>query len=183
MAFVVVYDANVLYGNEVRDLLIRIAISGLVRAHWTAEILDEVLRNLAANRPDIPADKLSILRDRMNAAIPGVLVEGHGELIEGLKLPDPDDRHVLAAAIKVGAEVIVTSNLKDFPPEALSAHGIEAKSPDDFILDQLDLDEAVIRDCIHQIATGRTRPPKTVAAILDALERAGLVESAAALRD
>jgi hypothetical protein len=70
MPFVVVYDANVLYGNEVRDLLIRIAQSGLVQAHWTNEILEEAIRNLATNRPDIPADKLSTLRERMNAAIP-----------------------------------------------------------------------------------------------------------------
>ena len=183
MPFVVVYDANVLYGNEVRDLLIRIAQSSLVQARWTNEILDEVVRNLGANRPDISADKLSILRERMNAAVPGALVENYEELIEGLKLPDADDRHVLAAAIKAGAEMIITSNLKDFPANALTAYGIEAKSPDDFVLDQLDLDESVVRDCVYQIANSRTRPPKTFAAILDALERAGLVESAAALRD
>ncbi|WP_283136307.1 PIN domain-containing protein [Rhizohabitans arisaemae] len=183
MAFVVVYDANVLYGNEVRDLLIRIAQSGLVQARWTNEILGEVLRNLAVNRPDIPPEKLPILRERMNAAVPGVLVEGYQELIEGLKLPDPDDRHVLAAAIKSGAEVIVTSNLRDFPVDMLAVHGIEAKNPDDFVLDQFDLDEGIVRNCVHQIANSRSRPPKTFGAILDALERAGLVESAAALRD
>lgn len=183
MAFVVIYDANVLYGNEVRDLLIRIAQSGLVQAHWTNEILDEVLRNLSTNRPDIPADKLPVLRERMNTAIPGVLVENYENLIEGLKLPDTDDRHVLAAAIKAGAEVIVTSNLKDFPTDVLANYGMEAKGPDDFVLDQLDLDDGIVRDCVHQIANSRTRPPKTFAAILDALERAGLVESAATLRD
>ncbi|MFI6480432.1 PIN domain-containing protein [Nonomuraea sp. NPDC050663] len=183
MAFAAVYDANVLYGNEVRDLLLRIALSGLVRAHWTNEILDEVIRNLAANRPDIPAGKLTVLRERMNAALPAALVEGHEALIEGLKLPDADDRHVLAAAIRCGAEIIVTSNLKDFPADALATYGIEVRSPDDFVLDQLDLDEGAVRACVHQIANGRVRPPKTFAAILDALERAGLVESAAALRD
>ncbi|WP_232835402.1 hypothetical protein [Actinocorallia populi] len=73
MAFTAAYDANVLYGNEVRDLLIRIARSGLVQARWTSTILEEVTRNLAANRPDIPAEKLSVLRERMNAAVPGAL--------------------------------------------------------------------------------------------------------------
>ncbi|WP_245623346.1 PIN domain-containing protein [Spirillospora albida] len=174
-----VHDANVLYGNEVRDLVIRLAMSGLVQARWTNRILDEVCRNLTANQPDISSDKLSRLRERMNAAIPGALVEN----FEGLKLPDADDRHVLAAAIRAGAEVIVTSNLKDFPTDALSGFGVEAKGPDDFVLDQLHLDENIVRDCVHQIAVSRTRPPKTYAAILDALERAGLVESAAALRD
>jgi hypothetical protein len=142
MSIPVLYDACVLYGNEVRDLLIRIAISGMVRAHWTDEIL-----------------------------------------AEALKLPDPDDRHVLAAAIAAGAVIIVTSNLDDFPAETLQPFGVEAKTPDDFVLDQISLDEGRVRDCVHQIARGRTRPPKTYEAVLDALERAGLVGSAAALRD
>ncbi|GAB1824096.1 PIN domain-containing protein [Herbidospora sp. RD11066] len=183
MTFAVVYDANVLYGNEVRDLLIRIARSGMVRAHWTNEILDEMVRNLATNRPDISPDKLAILRERMNAALPGALVAGYEALTESLKLPDADDRHVLAAAIKSGAEIIVTSNLKDFPVGAVETYGIVAMTPDDFVLDQLDLDEGTVRTCVQEIANGRTRPPKTFAAILDALERAGLIESAAALRD
>jgi hypothetical protein len=126
MSIPVLYDACVLYGNEVRDLLIRIAISGMARAHWTGEILDETF----------------------------------GNLIEGLKLPDPGDRHVLAAAITAGAAVIVTSNLNDFPAEALEPLGIEARTPDDFVLDQIGLDEGTVRDCVHQIARGRTRPPK-----------------------
>ncbi|MDA0637176.1 hypothetical protein OUY22_27560 [Nonomuraea sp. MCN248] len=76
MAFVVVYDANVLYGNTLRDLLIRIAQADIVQAKWTNAILDETLRNLAADRPDIPAGKLSRLRDLMNAAVRNCLVEG-----------------------------------------------------------------------------------------------------------
>lgn len=183
MSVPVLYDACVLYGNEVRDLLIRIALSGLARAHWSDEILDETFGNLAANRPDLPPERLAVTRERMNAALPGALVSGYEPLTEALKLPDPDDRHVLAAAIASGAVVIVTSNLDDFPAEALQPHGIEAKTPDDFVLDQISLDEGRVRDCVHQIARGRTRPPKTYEEVLNALERAGLVGSAAALRD
>jgi len=79
--------------------------------------------------------------------------------------------------------VIVTSNLNDFPAETLQPLDIEAKTPDDFVLDQISLDEGRVRECVHQIARGRTRPPKTYEAVLNALERAGLVGSAAALRD
>ncbi len=183
MSIPVLYDACVLYGNEVRDLLIRIAISGMVRAHWTDEILDEAFRNLLANRPDLSPDRLSVTRERMNLALPWALVGGHEPLVEALKLPDPDDRHVLAAAITAGAVVIVTSNLDDFPAVALEPFGVEAKTPDDFVLDQISLDEGTVRDCVHQIARGRKRPPKTYEAVLNALERAGLVGSAAALRD
>lgn len=183
MSIPVLYDACVLYGNEVRDLLIRIAIAGLVRAHWTDEILDEAFGNLVVNRPDLSPERLTVTRERMNTALPGALVSGYESLTEALKLPDPDDRHVLAAAIAAGAVVIVTSNLDDFPAETLQPFGVEAKTPDDFVLDQISLDEGRVRDCVHQIARGRTRPPKTYEAVLNALERAGLVGSAAALRD
>jgi predicted nucleic acid-binding protein len=182
MAFTVVYDANVLYGNTLRDLLVRLAMAGRVRAKWTNEILDEMQRNLGANRPDIPGEKLAALRRLMNAAVRDCLVEGHEPLIEGLKLPDPDDRHVLAAAIKSGAQVIVTSNLKDFPASHLANWDIEAKSPDDFVLDQIDLDDRIVWSCVQQIADSRTNPPETVEDVLNALEVAGLVESVAALR-
>jgi predicted nucleic acid-binding protein len=116
MALVVVYDANVLYGNAMRDLFIRGAMkrTSRIRAKWTDQILDEMVRNLAAKRPDI-ADKLPRVRELMNRAVPDALVTGYEPLIEGLKLPDPDDRHVLAAAIKAGAQIIVTSNVRDFP--------------------------------------------------------------------
>ncbi|MCP2319060.1 PIN domain-containing protein [Nocardia amikacinitolerans] len=182
MSFVVVYDANVLYGNTLRDMLIRLARSGVVQAKWTNAILDETLRNLADKRPDIPASKLRRLRELIVGAVPDCLVEAYEPLIEGLKLPDPDDRHVLAAAIKVGAQVIVTANLRDFPPEQLAAWNIEARSPDEFVLDQIALDDRIVWACVQQIADSRRNPPESVDEILDALESAGLVESVAALR-
>ncbi|MFI1915288.1 PIN domain-containing protein [Nocardia sp. NPDC020380] len=183
MTFVVMYDANVLYGNTLRDMMIRLARSGLVQAKWTHRILDETLSNLAKKRTDISANKLTRLRQLMIDAVPDCVVEGYEPLIEGLKLPDPDDRHVLAAAIKAGAQVIVTSNLADFPAEALRAWSIEAKSPDDFVLDQIALDDRVVWACVQQIADSRTNPPESTEDVLEALERAGLVESVAILRN
>jgi len=103
MTFTVLYDANVLYPNTLRDLLIRIAQSGTVQAKWTNAILDEMAAALRRNRPDIPAERLGRLRELMNKAVRDCLVTGYEPLIEGLKLPDPDDRHVLAAAITSGA--------------------------------------------------------------------------------
>jgi predicted nucleic acid-binding protein len=144
MPFVVVYDANALYGNAQRDLLIRIAQSGLVQAKWTEQILDEMFSNLGKRRPDIPADRLSILRERMNMAVRDCLVTGYEPLIESLRLPDLDDRHVLAVAIKSSAQVIVTTNLKDFPEAELGQWTVEAKSPDDFVLDQIHIDARIV---------------------------------------
>lgn len=182
MPFVVVYDANVLYPDALRDLHIRIGGTGLVQAKWTLQIVDEALGALAANRPDIPEERLSRLRGLINESVPDCLVVGYEPLIEGLKLPDPDDRHVLAAAIKAGAQVIVTANLRDFPAEDLAPWNIEAKSPDDFVLDQISIDARPVFACVQQMADSRKRRPKTVADVLGQLERHGLVQSAAALR-
>jgi predicted nucleic acid-binding protein len=182
MAFIVVYDANVLYPNTLRDLLIRISQAGLVQAKWTNEILDEMLRALNRNRPDIPSDKLDRLRQLMNGAVRDSLVSGHEALIEGLKLPDPADRHVLAAAIKAGAQVIVTGNLRHFPAAELRQWDVEAKSADDFVLDQIYIDGRTVAACVQQIADSRIRPPQDIEDVLSQLERNGLVESIAALR-
>jgi predicted nucleic acid-binding protein len=182
MAFTVVYDANVLYPNTLRDLLIRIAQSGLVQAKWTNQILDETFAALARDLKDIPSEKLERTRSLMNEAIRDVLVTGYEPLVEGLKLPDPKDRHVLAAAIKAGAQVIVTRNLKDFPADYLAEWDIEARPPDAFVLDQVGVRVQVVAACIQQIAGSRRRPPQSFDDVLNQLERIGLVESVAALR-
>ncbi len=181
MAFVVVYDACALYGNTVRNLLIRVARARLVQAKWTDRILDEVDRALAEKR-GIPEEKRRRLRELINGAVADCLVDGYEPLIDGLDLPDKDDRHVLAAAIKVGAQVIVTANLSDFPADYLARWGIEAKSPDDFILDLIGIDDRVVYSCVQQIVDERVDPPETLDDVLAQLERSGLIESAAALR-
>jgi hypothetical protein len=109
-------------------------------------------------------------------------VVGYEPLIETLDLPDPDDRHVLAAAIRVNAQVIVTRNLKHFPRERLAPWGVKAKSPDDFVRDQIGLDPQAVWACVQQIVDSRTRHPVTTDDVLNELERDGLVGSAAILR-
>lgn len=182
MAFVVLYDANVLYPSTLRDLLIRVAQAGLVQAKWTSQILDEVFRSLLTNRPDLDSQKLARTRELMNKAVRDCLVTGYEPLIDAIELPDPDDRHVLAAAIKGRAQVIVTNNLKDFPASVLENWDMEAKSPDDFILDQVDLGREAVYGAVQRIADSKQKPPTTVSDVLAMLERDGLVESAAALR-
>lgn len=133
-----VYDANVLYPAPLRDLLIRLAQAGLVRARWTDTIHDEWIRNVLANNPHVTSERLTRTRTLMNEAIRDCLVTGYEDLIASLSLPDADDRHILAAAIRAGAEVIVTYNLADFPAETLSRFDIEALHPDDFLVGLLD---------------------------------------------
>lgn len=181
MPFTVVYDACVLVGNTQRDLLVRIAQTGLIQAKWTDRILDEAIAAIRKSRPDIQPEKLTRLRELMIAAIPDCLVGGHEPLIEGLHLRDPEDRHVLAAAIASGAQVIVTAD-KDFTADDLAPWNIEAKHPDDFVLDQIDISDRMIWGCVQQIANSRLQRPETVDDVLTQLERSGLVRSAAALR-
>ena len=182
MSFIVVYDANVLYPSTLRDLLIRIAQAGLVQAKWTDRILDDMFDNLMANRPDLRPAALDRTRHLMNAAVRDCLISGYEPIVAGLDLPDPDDRHVLAAAIRAHAQVIVTTNLKDFPPTYLALWDIEAKHPDDFVLDQLDLDPAAIIGAVSAIAATWRNPPGTAPDVLERLETSGIPGSVDALR-
>lgn len=183
MAFVAVYDASVLYPSTTRDLLIRIAQAGLVQAKWTDKILDEVFDNLTKNRPDLDPVRLARTRELMGGAIRDVLVVGYQPLVEALDLPDPDDRHVLAAAIRSRAQLIVTNNLRDFSVETLRQWDVEAVSPDAFVRAQIDLDRDLVYAAVTRIADSWRNPPGTGGDVLDRLERDGLTETAAALRD
>ena len=127
MAFVVVYDACVLHPAPLRDLLVRIANTGIVRARWSERILDECFRSILERRSDLDPAALDRTRRLMCEAVPDCLVTRFEHLEAGLDLPDLDDRHVLAAAIRAGAQAIVTTNLKDFPDHVLERYDIEAK--------------------------------------------------------
>jgi hypothetical protein len=118
----------------------------------------------------------------MIEAVPDCLVTGYEPLIRNLDLPDPDDRHVLAAAIRGHAQVIVTANLKHFPPEALDPFDIEARGPDEFVRNLIDLDPAAVGRVIIDQAADLQAPARSVEEVVDALEEAGLRESAAELR-
>jgi predicted nucleic acid-binding protein len=182
VAFIAVYDASVLYPSTTRDLLIRIAQAGLVRAKWTTTILDEVFGSLTKNRPDLDPAKLARTRDLMSGAIRDVHVVGHEPLIDVLDLPDPDDRHVLAAAIRARAQLIVTHNLRDFPADALRRWDVEAIGPDAFVRAQVDLDRDLVYAAVTRIADAWRTPPGTPDDVLDRLDREGLTETAAVLR-
>ena len=123
---VALYDASALYGNVGRDLLVRAAIEGTVAARWTDEILDEAFETLTRDRPDLSPAKLDRTRVLLNAAVPGGLVTGYQGLAGDLELPDLQHRHVLAAAIWCGAQVIVTDNIRGFPPAILDPLGIKS---------------------------------------------------------
>jgi len=181
VAFVVVYDACVLYPSTLRDLLIRIHQAGLVQAKWTDEILHEMTTALRRDFPDITEAKAERLRGLMVQAVRDCRVTNYEPLIAAVELPDPKDRHVLAAAIRARAQIIVTNNSRDFPADYLATWDVEAKTADEFVLDQISLNRQAVYGEIVRIADSHSNPPESVADVLDRLERCGLVESVAAL--
>jgi hypothetical protein len=160
----------------------RLALGGLYRACWSGRIHEEWIAALLRDRPDLSRHQLIRTRELMDAHASDALAEGYEALIEGLVLPDPNDRHVLAAAIHVRADVIVTANLRDFPADVLHPFGITAQHPDEFILHLLDLEPAVVVRAAREHRASLRNPPKDVEAYLATLTRHGLVGTVGALR-
>jgi hypothetical protein len=181
-SFTVVYDACVLYPAPLRDFLIRLALTELFRARWTETIHEEWMAAVLANRPDLTSAQLERTRGLMNTSVPDCLITGYKELIPGLTLPDPDDRHVLAAAIRAGAGAIVTFNLRDFPAEVLDTYGIEAQHPDEFVTHLLDLNHSAVCKIAREQRKSLTNPPKTITEYLDSLKRQHLHDTVARLQ-
>jgi len=179
---VALYDACVLYPFYLRDLLVRLALTDLFQAKWTDEIHDEWIGNLSRNE-GIPVEQLTRTRRLMDGAVLDCLVTGYAHRIPDLTLPDPDDRHVLAAAIESGAEVIVTKNLDDFPPGFLSPFGIEAKHPDHFVLGLLTEEPDAVLEAMRAQRAAYRNPALSAPAFVAALERCELAETGKALRN
>jgi predicted nucleic acid-binding protein len=180
--FTVVYDACVLYPAPLRDLLMRLALTDLYRARWSNQIHDEWINAVLRNRADLSRAQLERTRSLMNAHVRDALVDGHQPLISALELPDPGDRHVLAAAIKCGADLIITFNLNDFPDQALASYGLSACHPDSLLVDQLNLDAERVCAAMRQQRASLKNPPKTVEEYLVTLEEQGLSRFSQAVR-
>jgi len=178
-----IYDACVLYPAPLRDLLMHLALTGLFRAKWTDAIHDEWIRNVLQNRPDLSREQLERTRSLMNIHVRDCLVTDYEDLIPAIILPDPDDRHVLAAAIRGRADVIVTFNLRDFPPDTLAHHGIEAQHPDEFVVHLLDLAPGPVCAAVKRQLENLHQPPKSAEELLDTFESQGLPQTVARLRE
>lgn len=175
MSFPVFFDACALFGGTLNDTLLRLAEAGAYRVLWSEGVLAELERNLADRVGQGAAERRV---SAMRAAFPEAAVSGYEDLIPAMSC-DPKDRHVLAAAVRGGAEVLVTFNTKDFPAASLAPHSVCVVHPDDFLLDQLDLHPFAVRAALtSQIADGH-RPPLTVPQLLGILGRSGVTQFAA----
>ena len=158
-----------------------LALTDLFRAKWSRDIHEEWMRSVLRGRPDLTRTQLEHVRDLMDSHVRDCLVQGYEPLIPSLTLPDPDDRHVLAAAIHSEADVIVTYNLRDFPSTVLAQYGIEALHPDDFLIQLLDSSPDVFCTAVKLHRESLKNPPKTVDEYLATLERQSLTQTVARL--
>lgn len=181
--FTALLDANVLHCYPLTSLLMELAEARMYRPAWSEDIHAEWQRSVLAARPGIATEALERRRRAMDDAVPDACVAGYRSLIGGLTLPDPDDRHVLAAAIRAKAQVIVTFNEADFPADTLAGFDLVTQHPDVFVRHLIDLAPAVVRTRVERMLEGWDRPPKTPEEFIGALERIGMPEAAAALRE
>lgn len=165
-----VLDANIVYSVPLLDTCIRMAHKDLCAIRWTAEILNEAQRNLVKRRKD--KDRIRLRFAALREHFPDWEVEGYEDLIASLKCEEKD-RHVLAAAIRCSASQIVTCNLQDFPEAALTPYGIEAISPDNFLLNVLTLCPKETAMVLQEQAADLKRPSLAIDDVLSALAKCG----------
>ena len=180
--FTAILDANVLYPQLLRDTLLSLAVADLYHARWSQAIHDEWTRNLVKDRPELTA-RLPAVVELINASVPDCLVTNYEKLVTSIELPDPDNRHVVAAAIVGHADAIVTFNTKDFPAAVLQPYGIEVQHPDEFLMNQLQLQKIPALSAIKNMRARWTNPARSAQDLITAFEMRGLPMTADLLRE
>jgi predicted nucleic acid-binding protein len=178
--YTAVLDANVLFSIRLTSLLMELAMSGLFRPRWSADIHREWMEAVSKSR-GIPIAQLSFRRDSMDEAVPDGRVDGYQGLIPALSLPDPNDRHVLAVAIRCHADVIVTFNAADFPETTIGPYGIHTRNPDDFILDIEGVSAGTLIVAARADFEHYKNPPLDPDAYIDGVRIAGAPKTAQSL--
>lgn len=172
---VTVLDACVLYPAALRDLMMRLTVAGLIDARWTSAIHEEWINALLRERTDLRRSDLDRIRDLMDCHAEGCLVINYDHHIANLNLPDPDDRHVVAAAIEAEADWIVTWNLKDFPLATLRTYGLSVITPDQLLLQLLEKRESETRRVLKETRLSLKNPEKSAEEYVAILRKHGLV--------
>lgn len=174
--FTCVLDTNVIYPIEIRDLLFWFAHCELYTPKWSEHIFDEW--KAVMKRKNIPEKEIQKRIIKSQLAFPDAFVKNYSGLIKTLKLPDPKDRHVLAAAIKTNANIIVTNNIKDFPKDYLASFSLAAKTADDFLTDIIDLNPTQALEAFKEMVLNRKNPDLDEFQVLDILRKRSLHNTA-----
>ncbi len=170
MSYVALLDTNAIWPFALRDTILRAAERKLFSPSWSQQILDELVRSLTLKRPDLTAKQIQHLVSEMTIHFPEALVENYQDLIPVMRNHE-EDRHVLAAAVRKGAAVVVTNNVTHFPPEACEAYNIDIQTPDEFLCHLWHLSPEEMADILVQQAADLRYPPCTVDDVLEVLGR------------
>ena len=169
-------DTNVIYPILTRDILLWYAHFELYTPKWSPDIFEEwkgVMR-----RKNVPETDIEKRVDNVNLAFPSALVHGYESITETLQLPDSKDRHVLAAAIKSNAGIIVTNNLKHFSLDYLHSFNITAKNVDDFLTDLIDLNHEIALEAFQTMVSHKKNPDLDEYQVLNSYRKIGLKDTA-----
>lgn len=181
MAFepsVAVFDACILYPFHLRNIVVQAAVDRLVEARWTDAIHEEWIRNLAANAQAIPMERLQITRQLMNDALPTAMVTGYEEHVPAVALPDPNDRHIVAAAIAAKASLILTWNLRHFPEIELKKFGLQRMTPDEFLSGLFEKAPDLVIGCLANARRNLSKSQVSASDFIRILESQKLVQLA-----
>ena len=179
MAFPAFFDTCTLYGATLNDLILWVAEGGAFRPLWSEGVMSELKKSLVEDGND--QDLIENRLDQMRAVFPDAMVDGYQARIDGMTC-DPKDRHILDAAVRANAEVLVTFNVKHFPDSSVEGYEIEIVHPDDFLLDQLDLYPKLVVDSLVRLTTLYRAPPVTMDELLEMLIRSGVPNFVDAVR-
>jgi predicted nucleic acid-binding protein len=171
VAFRVVLDANVLYPASLRDSLLRLAERELYDLYWSDRILEEVTRNLIEDGRASPVQAERLVEHMTSAFDAACVPENEIRDLEDAMRNDPKDRHVLAAAVAIDAETVVTRNTKDCPAEVCSTVGVEILDPDDFLLVLYEIDPSLVYGVIVEQAADLLNPPMSLDELLGHLSQ------------
>jgi predicted nucleic acid-binding protein len=174
--FTAVLDTNVIYPVIIRDILFWFAHYDLYTPKWSEHIFDEWKKVI--REKGLSEEEANKRIEKANSAFPDAFVKNYQGLIDNLNLPDEDDRHILAAAIKTNANLIVTNNIKDFPEEYLQSFGLNAKTADDFLTDIIDLNHEQAVAAFKEMVLNKKNPKMDEFAVLDQLRKSGLTDTA-----
>ncbi|MEO5535800.1 MAG: PIN domain-containing protein [Pseudolysinimonas sp.] len=171
MAFPAFLDTCTIFGSVINDLILWLAEGGAFRPLWSEGVMKELQENLVEKGVD--SDLAEKRVQQMRTFFPDAMVDGYEELIDRMTCHSKD-RHVLAAAVRANAEVLVTFNLKDFPDECVESYEIEVVHPDDFLLDQLDLYPSLVVRTLRRLVELYQNPSITMEDLLEMLIRSGV---------
>lgn len=178
----ILLDANILYSAPMRDLFMQMSVLDLFAAKWSNDIHAEWINNLLKNNLSLTREKLERTKELMNSKTRDAVIENYSSLIPKIKgMPDPGDRHVVAAAIVGGCNFIITKNLRDFPEVALIPHNIAAKHPDDFLFNVFESKPQIFVEAVRKVRARLKKPPLTASQYLAILHKQELRKTSEAL--